>query len=173
MITKADFDAKLKNKSRNILLDNELKNLKTLVGSSAKIKFDEVQKENSFNRGFFYYIQQSYLVYECKIDSFNFDNRKISKWKSTGTFNYSNYFSMKGIEDIKKELPRLKDDEKVYAYLQGTYFQQTNVIITNNKNVINIYIVYKLDPIASMRDDTFTVQNALFGAMEITKNSDT
>ena len=42
-----------------------------------------------------------------------------------------------------------------------------------NNNVINIYIVYKLDPIASIRDTTFTIQNALFGAMQITKNADT
>ena len=41
-----------------------------------------------------------------------------------------------------------------------------------NKNVVNIYIVYKLDPIASSRDTTFTIQNALFGAMQITKNTD-
>ena len=39
-------------------------------------------------------------------------------------------------------------------------------------NVINIYIVYKLDPITS-KDTTFTIQNALFGAMKITKNADT
>ena len=72
LITKTDFDAKLKNisdrvtnnKSKDILLDNELKKVKTLVLSSGKIKFDKVQKENSFNRGFFYYLQQSYLVYE-------------------------------------------------------------------------------------------------------------
>ena len=52
LITKTDFDAKLKSisdrvtnkKSKDLLLDNELKKLKTLVGSSAKIKFDEVQK---------------------------------------------------------------------------------------------------------------------------------
>ena len=77
--TKTDFDAKLKNirdrvtnnKSKNLLLDNELKKLKTLVGSSAKIKFDEVQKENSFNGVFFYYLQQSYLVYDCKMVHFN------------------------------------------------------------------------------------------------------
>ena len=40
-----------------------------------------------------------------------------------------------------------------------------------NKNVVNIYIVYKLDPIASIRDTSFTIQNALFGAMQITKNA--
>ena len=56
----------------------------------------------------------------------------------------------------------------MYVYLQGTHFQQTNVIITNNNNVINIYVVYKLDPIASTRNDIYTVQNALFCAMEIT-----
>ena len=42
-----------------------------------------------------------------------------------------------------------------------------------NNNVVNIYIVYKLDPIASSRDTTFTMQNVLFGAMQITKNTDT
>ena len=62
--------------------------------------------------------------------------------------------------------------------LQGSHFQQNSVLNTNNdhvidNNAINIYIVYKLDPIASRRDTTFTVQNALFGAMQITKNTDT
>ena len=39
--------------------------------------------------------------------------------------------------------------------------------------MVNIYCVYKIDPIVSTRDDTFTIQNALFGAVEITKNVDT
>ena len=37
--------------------------------------------------------------------------------------------------------------------------------------MVNIYIVYKLDPLASTRNKSFTIQNALFGAMEITKNA--
>ena len=135
---------------------------------------NENERELSFNGGFFYYLQQSHLVYECKIDSFNFDNKKILKSKSTGIFSYSDYYIMKGIEDTKRELPRLKDDKKMYVYLQGSHFRQNTVIVTPNKNnVINIYVVYKLDPIASSRDDTFTLQNALFGAMQITKNGDT
>ena len=80
---------------------------------------------------------------------------------------------MNDIEDTKKELPKLKIDDETYVYLQGSYFQQNNVIVTNNKNAINIYIVYKLYPISSTRDTTFTIQNAFFGAMEITKNADT
>ena len=74
-------------------------------------------------------------------------------------------------------MPILKNDERMYVYLQGSHFQQNNVLTLNNdhvinKNVINIYIIYKLDAIASIRDTTFTMQNALFGAMQIIKNSD-
>ena len=83
---------------------------------------------------------------------------------------------MNGIENYKKEMPILKNDERLYVYLQGNHFQQNNVLASNNdnvinKNVVNIYIVYKLDPLASTRDKNFTIQNALFGAMQITKNA--
>ena len=63
--------------------------------------------------------------------------------------------------------------EKYLKYLSGSHFQQQKVVIPNNNNVINIYCVYKLQPITSSRSDTFTVQNPLFGAMQITKNTDT
>ena len=84
---------------------------------------------------------------------------------------------MNGIKDTKNETPILKNDEKMCVYLKGSHFQQNNVLTTNNDhvisdNVINIYIVYKLDPITS-KDTTFTIQNALCGAMQITKNADT
>ena len=64
----------------------------------------------------------------------------------------------------------------MYVYLKGSHFQQNNVLTSNddhviNINVINIYCVYKLDPIASSRDTSFTIQYALFGAMQITKNA--
>ena len=83
---------------------------------------------------------------------------------------------MKGIENTKKEMPILKNDERLYVYLQGNHFQQNNVLTSSNyyvinKNVVNIYIVYKLDSPASTRDTSFTIQSALFGAMQITKNA--
>ena len=87
---------------------------------------------------------------------------------------------MNGIENTKKEMPMLKNDERMYVYLQGNHFQQNNILTSNNghvvnKDVVNIYIVYKLDPIALSRDSlsTFNIQNALFGAMQITKNANT
>ena len=84
---------------------------------------------------------------------------------------------MNSIKDTKNETPILKNDEKKYVYLKGSHLKQNNVLITNNDhvindNVVNIYIVYKLDPITS-KDTTFAIQNALFGAMQITKNADT
>ena len=62
-------------------------------------------------------------------------------------------------------------------YLQGNHFHQNNILTSSNdhvitKNVVNIYCVYKLDPIASTRNTDYTVQNALFGTMQITKNTD-
>ena len=83
---------------------------------------------------------------------------------------------MNGIENTKKEMRILKNDERLYVYLQGNHFQQNNVLTSSNdhvidKNVVNIYIIYKLDPLASTRDKVFTIQNALFGAMQITKNA--
>ena len=164
------IDNKTKKNTNDILpLKNELE----------KKEYDITENEIgiSFNRGFFYYLQQSNIVYECKIDSFIFDNKNISKWKSTGVLNISDYYSMNGIKNTKNETPISKNDEKMYVYLKGSHFQQNNVLATNNDhvvnaNVVNIYIVYKLDPITS-RDTTFTIQNALFGAMQITKNADT
>ena len=52
------------------------------------------------------------------------------------------------------------------------FFQQDEQKDANNVT-INIYCAYKVDPISSSRDNTFTVQNALFGSMQITKNADT
>ena len=37
--------------------------------------------------------------------------------------------------------------------------------------MVNIYSVYKLDPLASTRDKSFTIPNVLFGAMQITKTA--
>ena len=51
--------------------DKTKKNAIDILGFESRLKqkediVDEVQKEISFNRGFFYYLQQNYLVYECK-----------------------------------------------------------------------------------------------------------
>ena len=53
-------------------IDNKTKkNANDILGFESRLRqkediVDEVQKEISFNRRFFYYLQQNYLVYECK-----------------------------------------------------------------------------------------------------------
>ena len=105
--------------------------------------------------------------------SFNFGltSKDISEWKSTGIYNYSCDYNKNAVVDSGGYLPDIKNDGRLHIYLSGNHFQQNKVIIHNNDNAINIYCVYKLDPIASSRDTNFTIQNALFGAMQITKNA--
>ena len=160
------IDDKTKKNTGDILrFENRLKQKEDIV--------DENQRGLSFNRGFFFYMYQSYLVYDCKMGSFNFSSKKISLWKSTGIFNYLDNSNMNAVGDSKNDLPALKNDGRMYVYLSGNYFTQNKVIIPNNNNVINMYCVYELQSVTASRDDTFTIQNALFGAMQITKNADT
>ena len=61
--------------------------------------------------------------------------------------------------------------------LYSNYFTQ-NTILKVSGPAINIYIVYELNPVSSTRNTDYTVQNclklycSLFGAMKITKNTD-
>ena len=68
---------------------------------------------------------------------------------------------MNAFANAKSNLPNLKNDGRMHVHLSGNH----------NGNVINIYFIYKLDPIASSRDTSFTIQDALFGAIQITKNA--
>ena len=71
----------------NASLTSQLNNLKsqhiatevTTIDNKAKRNASDIlalEKGLSFNRGFFCYLQQGYLVYECKINSFTFNNKK-------------------------------------------------------------------------------------------------
>ena len=133
----------------------------------------KMKEDLSFNRGFFFYTDQSYLKCECKMGSFGFglNSRDISEWKSTGIYNHSSDSNMNAVANAKTTLPKFKNDGRMNVYLSGNHFQQNVAGIPNNDNVTNIYCVYKLDPIASTRDTSFTIRDALFGAMQITKNA--
>ena len=89
------IDKKTKRNVGDILtLENKLKQKEDTI--------NENERELSIFRGFFFYLQKNPLVYECKVGSFIFNNKKISKWESTGVFNSSDYCSMNGIENTKK-----------------------------------------------------------------------
>ena len=179
LITKTDFDTKLKsvsdrvtnNKSKDILLDNELKKLKARVNSSEKIKLNDLQKEISFVRGFISYTQNSNLVYECKVSSMKSFFYGILYWNPNDIYDNSNKNQLNSVRNTKNVAPDIKNTiSQLYVSFNGNYFKQDPITIPNN--VINIYVVYKLNPIKSTRNTDYTIQNALFGDMKITKNTD-
>ena len=163
-VKKVDDKAK-KNVSDILAFQNRLRPKEDTV--------NENERGISFNRGFFFYKDQCYLVYECKRWSFSFDSTiktKIKLWKSTGIENLTRNSDLDAVGDSGGGLPDIKVHGRMYVYLRANYFKQTKYIIPNNNNLINIYCVYELQPIAASRDTSYTIQNALFGAMQITKD---
>ena len=102
---------------------------------------------------------------------FGLTSKDITEWQSTGIYNHSSGSNMNAVGNAKTNLPNFKNDSRMHVYLSGNHFQQNVAGIPNINNVINIYCVSKLDPITSTRDTSFTIQDALFGAMQITKNA--
>ena len=92
-------------------------------------------------------MDQSYLVYKCKLGSFNYTAGKITTWKSTGIFNYSGNSNLNSVADSGGDLPVLKNDGRTHVYLSGNHFQQNISNVPNNNNVINISCVYQIEPI--------------------------
>ena len=153
--------------------DKTKKNASDILSFESRLKqkediADEVQRENALTSGRDYYLYKMYLLCECKAFSFKYTSGKINLWKSNGTNNYTSNSDMDDVSIGTTNLPTLIDNGRMSVKLAGAYFKQTKLIRPNNNNVKNIYIVYKIKPIFRLSD--YTVQNALFGGVKITKN---
>ena len=122
-----------KNASDILVLESKLQQKEDTI--------NENERGNSFTRGLFFHIDQSYLVYDCKLGSFNFTAGKITTWKSTGIFNFLGNSNMNAVADSGGDLPPLKNDGRLHVYLSGNHFKQNKVIIPNNNNVIFIAFI--------------------------------
>ena len=81
-VTNAVFDSKINDlKSQHIsgevkkIDDKTKKNASDILAFESRLKqkediVDDSQREDSFTQRFYYYLQQSYLVYECREYSF-------------------------------------------------------------------------------------------------------
>ena len=119
-VTNASLTSQLNDlKSQNIAtevtgIDNKTKkNASDILALENKLQqkedtINENERWLSFNRGFFFYMDQSYLLYDCKMGSFQFTNGKISTWKSTSIFNYSGDSNMNVVGDAGGDLPDIK-----------------------------------------------------------------
>ena len=102
-----------KNASDILALENKLTQKEDTI--------NENERGLSFNRGFFFYTDQSYLKYECKMGSFGFglNSRDISEWKSTGIYNHSSDSNMNAVANAKTTLSKFKNDGRMNVYLSG------------------------------------------------------
>ena len=158
--------------------DKAKKNASDILGFESRLKqkedtLNEVQRDASFVRGLNYYMNESYLLFECKRWSFSFnDSGKIKIWKSTDIDNLTRDTDLDAVPDSSLLLPILENSGRINVKLDGNYFKQTKIIAPNVDKCINIYIVYALDPISNTRNTDYTIQNALYGGVSITKNAD-
>ena len=161
----------------NASLTSQLNDLKSqhITDEVKKVedKVNENKKEIIFVKGFFSYEYHSNLVYDCKLNSFKiYASSYILDWKPKNIYDPSNKNELSSTQNINNFYSSIKNiSGELYVSFSGNYFVQDIVNISNN--VINIYCVYKLDPIDFSRNNKFTIQNALFGAIEISKNANT
>ena len=138
-----------KNASDTLSFESRLKQKEDIVY--------EVQRENALTSGRDYYLDKMYLLYECKAFSFTYTSGKINLWKSTGLNNYSRDSYMDAVSVATTSLPPLMDNGRMSVRLEGAYFKQMRLLRPNNNNIVNIYIVYLIDPISNYRNTDYTV----------------
>ena len=156
--------------------DKTKKNASDILGFESRLKqkediVDEVQRENALASGRDYYLDKMYLLYQCKAFSFKYTSAKINLWKSTGLNSYRRDSDKDAASVATTSLPSLIDNGRMSVRLESAYFKQMRFVRPNNDNIVNIYIVYLIDPISNSRNTDYTVQNALFGGVKITKNA--
>ena len=79
------------------------------------------------------------MVYECRTESFNFSNGKITKWKSTGIFHYLGNSDLNvSFSATANLMPFLENNGRMNVKFNGYYLAQNKVIHTNNNKVVNI-----------------------------------
>ena len=147
------------NKSKHLLVENELNQLKTLDSSYfiGKSHFEENGTQN-------YLVFQPMHIYFKMITNTDY----ISSWKS----------KVLSAESIKPPITSDNSRTPALSYygtktrvkFTGSCLKQSKISYTHGK-VVNIYIVYELGASSSHVNDP-TLKNCLFGAVTLTKNAD-
>ena len=170
MITKTDFDAKLSshnrkittNKSKYLLVENELNKLRTFNSSYflGKNYFDEDGNQN-------YYIFKPISKY-LKVAYVN-DITYVSSWKSKElngaeieSIKRNNYSFNPRMDHYGMSKIRIKFEGSFLNWFPSTFL---------HGNIVNIYIAYEIT--SDYKDINYpTLENCLFGSVKLTKNAD-
>ena len=164
LITKTDFDAKLSSLNRKITA-NKIKhflNDNDLSYYCGKQYFDEGSSK------------QNYLVFlplkkYFKLNSVSGASDYVLSWQSKGLSNESIQPLTTTNNSLPPELNYYSTKTKIK--FTRSCFKQSSNILTHNKKIVNIYIVYELAASSSHTSDS-KIKNCLFGAVTLTKNAD-
>ena len=167
-MAKTDFDAKLSslnrkitaNKSKDLLVENVLRKLKTFDSSyfRGKSHFEEDGAQN-------YLAFQPMFIY-FKIIAVVGNGSHIYYWNSKG-------LSDEGINSIKTSNYNYVLDyygTKIKVKFNGICLKQDKITYTHGK-IVNIYIVYEISKSINISNYP-TLKSCLFGAVSLTKNVD-
>ena len=147
------------NKSKHLLVENELNNLKTF-DSSYFIGNSHFEEDGV----------QNYSVFQPMYKYFKSDSSyHISSWTSKGLSNESIESPSAPNNFLTSSLNYV--GIKIRGKFNGSCLKQDKVTYTHGK-IVNIYIVYEINK----KDNTVTndpkLENCLFGAVTLTKNAD-
>ena len=164
LVTKTDFDAKpknisdrvTKNKSKDLLLDNELKKSKTFNA-------DYFESRNYFEGGDG---TQNMLVFQVKGEYFgraSLGSTEYYTWESKGNSDENYYYNGGNID---------KKTNKTYALSLGSdqyFFHDAAKAISSS--VVNVYICYQILPKTINCNNVFKI--FLFDAIDATRPNNT
>ena len=108
-----------------------------------KSVLDDLEREVSFNKGFCYYNQQSYFLFERKSKSFARNGGDIHAWISAGIHNDSNNTDLFSVNNSNNNSPTLLNkNNRLGVTFNGNYMKQNNLGYAHGK-IVNFYIVYE------------------------------
>ena len=149
----------------------DILNAKTSLEHNKSV-IDDLEREASFNRGFYYYNQQFYFLFESKSKPFTKNGEAINAWITTGIYNDSNNMDLFSVNNSNNNSPTLLNkNNRLGVTFNGNYMKQNKLSYAHRK-IVNLYIACELKNTRIDSPD-FTVQNGFFGAVKITKNANT
>ena len=164
LIKKTEFDPKLKvisdrltlNKSKHLLVENELKKLEKTDAAYFRSKnyFEEDGTQN-------------YLVFQPVYKYFEKTGYKVSLWKSKGSFDEKIISTT--VSTDKSATKTIYDNAKIKVRFNGDLLRHDQVTY-NHRTVVNVYIVCETTP--NTKTSNIALENCLFGAVKLIKNPD-
>ena len=143
----------------NAALTSQLNDLKTPIDHNKSV-INDLEREASFGRGFYYYTQQSYFLFEPKSKSFSRNGWVVNSWISTGIHNDSNNTDLFSVNNSSNNSPTLlNQNNRLGVTFNGNYMKQ---------NKLGYAYVYSLKN-RTVNSPDLTVQNGLLELSKLQK----